>query len=586
MSPTRIRVLDPRTANQIAAGEVVERPASVVKELVENSLDAGAGSVRVELVRGGLSEILVLDDGSGMNGEELALSLERHATSKIGRIEDLAELTTLGFRGEALPSIASVSRTVIESAPDESGRGSRVVVHGGKAGGVEHVGHPRGTSVAVRELFFNTPARRKFLRSESTELEHVLDLVSRTALAHFDRRFALSADGKTLLDLPPAQRRAERVRQIFGPSVTERLLAFSGEARSCRASGFTSHPEFTRSSTKDVRIFVNGRPVRDRGALSAILQAYATLLPRGRYPFVLLFLDLPPERVDFNVHPTKWEVRFADPGALFDLVRSSIRAALQEQRPVVPLQEFSPGANPALSMGGGSAARGGSGGNFSVGESGGGQWDFSPASVSTGPVQETVRLPGLARMLPLAQYRESYILASDQSGLVIVDQHAAHERILYEQLLSGAKQSRVERQALLFPVTLELDAERSECLARGREKLASFGFGLEPFGERTWLVREAPALLGKADVTALLRDLADDLAAGGAPGEGARVLDRLAATTACHAAIKVNFALTPEKMVFLLDELQKTASPMTCPHGRPVVLRMTHQELERNFHRR
>jgi len=582
----RIRRLDPRTANQIAAGEVVERPASVVKELLENSLDAGAGAVRVEISKGGLGMIRVLDDGSGMGREDLVLALERHATSKIASIEDLASLATLGFRGEALPSIASVSQTVLESAPDESGCGFRVEVEGGRMGEVQAVGHPRGTSVSVRNLFFNTPARRKFLRSEATELEQVLDTVSRAALAHFDRRFALSADGKTLLDLPPAVQRVERIRQVFGESVSQRLIAFSRASGSARVSGFASSPDFTRSNAKDIRLFVNGRPVKDRSALGAVSRAYATLLPRGRYPFVLLFLELTPERVDFNVHPTKWEVRFADPGAVFELILGGVRAAMDQQRPLASLR----GLSQATGVAGeglrdeGAALRT----ETSYGVSGGGQeaWEFSGGAPSSSADSQETRFQGMARMFPLAQYRESYILASDEAGLVIVDQHAAHERILYEQLLREAPERKVGRQALLFPLTLELDAERSARLQGGREKLDRLGFGLEPFGEQTWLVREIPALLGGADAAALVRDLADDLGAPELQGELERLLDRLAATTACHAAVKVNFPLTPEKMTYLLDELGKTSTPMTCPHGRPVVLRMTHRELEKNFHRR
>jgi len=583
---TKIRRLDARTANQIAAGEVVERPASVVKELLENSLDAGARSVRVEISKGGLETIRVLDDGSGMGREDLVLALERHATSKISAIEDLAGLSTLGFRGEALPSIASVSQTILESAPEESGGGFRVEIEGGRLGEVKAVGHPRGTSVAVHNLFFNTPARRKFLRSEATELEQVLDTVTRAALAHFDRRFALVADGKTLLDLPPAAQRAERVRQVFGDSVSQRLLVFSRMSGSARASGFTSRPDFTRSNAKDIRIFVNGRPVKDRGALGAVSRAYATLLPRGRYPFTLLFVDLPPERVDFNVHPSKWEVRFADSGALFELVLGAVRAGIDQERPLASLQGFTAEAMPpdqelptqrdpvpltASSL---------------ISESREDAWEFSSrAAAPTGDAPEP-RFQGMTRMLPLAQYRESYILASDEGGLVIVDQHAAHERILYEQLLREAPERKVDRQALLFPLTLELDPERSARLQGGTEKLEILGFRLERFGERTWLIREIPALLGGADAGALLRDLADDLGDPDRQGEVERLLDRLAATTACHAAIKVNFPLTTEKMTYLLEELGKTATPMTCPHGRPVVLRMAHRDLERNFHRR
>ncbi|MCI0656979.1 MAG: DNA mismatch repair endonuclease MutL [Acidobacteria bacterium] len=583
---TRIRRLDPRTANQIAAGEVVERPASVVKELVENSLDAGAGSVRVELSKGGLGLIRVLDDGSGMGREDLVLALERHATSKIGVIEDLAKLSTLGFRGEALPSITSVSQTVLESAPDESGSGCRVEVEGGNVGKVEAVGHPRGTSVSVRNLFFNTPARRKFLRSEGTEMEQVLDTVSRASLAHFDRRFTLVADAKTLLDLPPAAQRVERVRQLFGDSVWQRLIPFSRMSGPARASGYTSRPDFTRSSAKDIRIFVNGRPVKDRGALGAVTRAYATLLPRGRYPFTLLFVDLPPERVDFNVHPTKWEVRFADPGGLFELVLGAIRTGIEQERPLASLQGFTLGSVSPAEENWSQGVPWRPAASVSASGSEKGSWEFSVGETSKGGDFQESRLPGMARMLPLAQYRESYILASDEGGLVIVDQHAAHERILYEQLLRQAEGSQVDRQSLLFPLTLELDPERSARLGAGQEKLDRLGFRLELFGERTWLIREVPALLGNADTGALLRDLADDLGAADSQGEVERVLDRLAATTACHAAVKVNFPLTTEKMSYLLDELGKTITPMTCPHGRPVVLRMAHRELEKNFHRR
>jgi len=582
----KIRLLESRTANQIAAGEVVERPASVVKELLENSLDAGAGRLRVEIVRGGLGEIRVLDDGAGMEAEDLPLALARHATSKISTIEDLSQLTTLGFRGEALPSIASVSQMTLESSPGETGRGTRMEVEGGHATPTQAVGHPRGTSVKVRNLFFNTPGRRKFLRSEATELGRILDTVTRAALAHFDRCFTLIADGRTILDLPCTERRGERVRQVFGEEVAGHLIPFSRRVGANLASGFASRPEFTRGNGKDLRLFVNGRPVRDRGSLAAITQAYATLLPRGRYPFVLLFLELPPERVDFNVHPAKWEVRFGEPGVLFELIRNSIRAALQEERPVTPLQTSRPSGTRA----GEDTTREFQGfpvrGADEMPRSGSPAWKFSGITSPRASLFDVPSTGGLARMLPLAQYRQSYILASDEQGLVIVDQHAAHERVLYEQLRRETAEHRVERQAMLFPLTLELDAQRSLSLERGLGRLDGLGFGLEPFGEMTWLVRETPALLGKADVQAVLRDLVDDLISHAAQGELERIVHRLAATTACHAAVKVNFPLPSEKMVYILDELGKTDSPMTCPHGRPVVLRLSHRDLERNFGRR
>jgi DNA mismatch repair protein MutL len=585
----RIHLLDPRTAEQIAAGEVVERPASVVKELVENSLDAGAASIRVELLRAGLEEIRVLDDGSGMDREDLALAVKRHATSKIRSLEELSGLRTLGFRGEALPSIASVSQMILESSGDPSGGGHRLEVRGGEAAEPLWVGHPRGTTVTVRNLFFNTPARRKFLRSESGELEQVLDTLSRCALAHFDRRFSLVSDGRSLLDAPAAASRAERVRQIFGEEVARRLVLFDRQAGPYRASGFASRPDFSRSASRDLRLFLNGRPIRDRGLLAAVLQAYATFLPRGRYPFVLLLIEAPPERVDFNVHPTKWEVRFAEPRVLFELVSVSIRSAIQEERPVAPLRSLQ--VEEAVSSGEGSSEMTRPQGTirtdgFSAGAPG--DWEFTAGAGSGAAAQEALlfETASASRLIPLAQYRESYILASDETGLMIVDQHAAHERVLYEKLLKQSGERAVERQSLLFPVSLELDPERSLRLERGRSSLERLGFALESFGDKTWLVREIPALLGEIDVEALMRDLTDDLTSSTATGEMDRRLDRLAATTACHAAVKVNFPLTPEKMTFLLDELARTDSPMTCPHGRPVVLRISHRDLEKNFHRR
>ena len=581
----KIRKLDPRTADQIAAGEVVERPASVVKELIENSLDAGSVAIRVEIARGGVEEIRVLDDGVGMDGEDLELAVERHATSKLARIEDLAGLRTLGFRGEALPAIASVSRLVLESCPDASGRGRRVRVDGGERLPSEEVGHPRGTTVTVRSLFYNTPARRKFMKSETTEQEQILDVVSRSALAHFDRRLALASGGRTILDLPPAPSRAERVRQLFGDGIAAQLVPFVRQAGPLSAAGFASKPELHRASARDVRLFVCGRPVRDRGLMSAVLHAYATLLPRGRYPFVLLFLDLPPERVDFNVHPAKWEVRFADAGGMFELVRGAIRSALQDERPIVSMAGFeTPSADPDPAASFPVSAQG----FESVAEPAAG-WTFSAspdAASQAGPGAPLSEAPAHGeRLRPLAQYRDSYILASDEDGLVIVDQHAAHERILYERLLREARDRRVPRQALLFPASLELGVERSEKLRAGRARLEELGFSLEPFGENSWLLREVPAILADVDLRSLVADLADDL---GAPGSGSfeARMDRLAATAACHAAVKVNHPLTSEKMAYILDSLGETSSPMTCPHGRPVVLRIRHEALEKNFLRR
>lgn len=581
----KIRVLDPGVASAIAAGEVVERPASAVKELVENSLDAGASEIRIRVAGGGIEEIQVMDDGEGMDRPDLLLALKRHATSKISRLEQLTSLKTLGFRGEAVPSIASVSRMTLASSPDASGEGTLIRVEGGRAEEPEVVGHPRGTTVTIRTLFFNAPARRKFLRAAGTETGHIAEVVSRTALAHFDRGFFLSADGKALLDAAPAADRTERVRQIFGQGLAGRLLPFSRQAGPYRASGFASRPDFSRSSTREQWLFVNGRPVRDRGILHALAEAYRTLLPRGRHAFVLLFLEVPPERVDFNVHPAKSEVRLADPRAAHELTRSAIRGALERERPVVSLAGFEPPAAASeeehllrLQEAGEGRAPYRRVEVYREGDSAEGP--PGPATLFEPPPDQR-----LGTLMPLAQYRQSYILASGEAGLVIVDQHVAHERILYEELLKEAEGASVKRQALLFPVSVELGPGQARRLQEGRDELARLGFQVESFGERTVLVREVPALLGSAEVSLVIRDLADDLET--APGTRGldRVWDRMAATTACHAAVKVNFPLTREKMAFLLEELAKTATPMTCPHGRPILLRLAHRDLEKGFHR-
>jgi len=581
----KIRVLDERTANQIAAGEVVERPASVVKELVENSLDAGAADIQIRIARGGEEEIRVLDDGEGMDSRDLVLAVRRHATSKITRLEELSSLGTLGFRGEALPSVASVSRVTLESRTGAAGEGCRLRVEGGAVSPLESVGHPRGTTVTVRSLFFNAPARRKFLRAASTETGHVADVVSRIALAHFDRRFLLESDGKTLLDAPPASHRGERVRQIFGSGIAAQLVPFERQAGPYRVSGFASRPDFTRASTRDQWIFVNGRPVRDRGILHAVSGAYHTLLPRGRHPFVLIFLEVPSDRVDVNVHPAKWEVRLADSGAIHELVRLAIRSSLNEERPVARLEGLAPAPAPAVSRPAAVPHHPAQSAHSAPAAAATESWEFSPgAGAATTLFEEAGR--GLRNLVPLGQYRESYILASDAEGLVIVDQHVAHERILYEQILREGEEKSARRQALLFPLTLELDPARARRLEEGREDLERLGFLLEPFGDRTFLVREVPAVLGTGDAGALLRDLADDLEGPHGQRSMERVRDRLAATTACHAAVKVNFPLTQDKMSYLLQELARTASPMTCPHGRPILLRLPHRDLEKSFHRR
>jgi len=475
-----------------------------------------------------------------------------------------------------------VSQMILESCPDDSARGCRLRVDGGTISAPETAGHPRGTTVTVRSLFFNAPARRKFLRSAATESGHIAETFLRFALAHFDRRFFLEADGKVLLDAASAEHRSERASQVFGAGLTKRLIPFEGNTGAYRVSGFASRPDFSRSSTRDVWLFVNGRIVRDRGLLHAVAGAYHTLLPRGRHPFALVFLEVPPERLDVNVHPAKWEVRLAEPGAVHETIRQAIASALRRARPVASLQGFAPivpGAADTVRFSDVGGAPGRPGPPSSEPES----WEFKAGPSWPATLFDAPQSP-IGRLVPLVQYRESYIIAADGGGLVIVDQHVAHERILYEQLLEESEAEKVKRQALLFPVTLELDPRRLRKLEEAKGTLERLGFLLESFGEGSLLVREVPEVLGSNDVATLLTDMADDLEARGGMAE--RMRDRLAATTACHAAVKVNFPLTLEKMSFLLNELSSTRSPMTCPHGRPILLRLAQLDLEKAFHRR
>ena len=573
----KIRVLDDHLINRIAAGEVVERPASVVKELVENALDAGARSVSIAVLSGGKHAIRVEDDGCGRDRDDALLALERHATSKLRDAADLSAIGTLGFRGEALPSIAAVSRLLLRTAA-EDGLGTEVEVRGGRIAGVREVARAQGTSISAASLFFNVPARRKFLRSEATELGHVVRLAVRCALAHPQVAFRLEHGSRALLDAPAGEELPARVGRVLGEELAGRLAPFSLERDGMTARGWAGRPAEASTSRGTQHLFVNGRVVTDRVLLHAISDAYRNTVERDGHPPVVLFLEVPPDMLDVNVHPQKAEVRFSAAREVHDLVRDAIASALPTSRAVpaytdlrpsraVPLPELREPRLPAA----GSAW-------IPAGEA----VAVAVAAVEAAP--EPVEVPAVRA---LAQYKESYIVAEDADGLLVVDQHAAHERILFERYLTQAEKNRVEIQRLLFARTVDLGLHERTVLEDEAEEFRRLGFLVEPFGGDTVRIDGVPAVAAELDPAALLRELLGEATHVRAAAAGVDALRlRLVTTAACKAAIKIHHALTREGMQRLLDDLFRTGNPTTCPHGRPLVFRLPLAEIERSFHRR
>lgn len=689
----RIHVLSENVANKIAAGEVVERPASVVKEMLENSLDAGATRIKISVEAGGKKLIQIIDNGCGMVRDDAMLAFERHATSKIKNAEDLLSVATLGFRGEALPSIASVSRLRLETRAAEDPAGTVVEISGGKILRVEEAGLPLGTSVTVRDLFFNTPARKKFLKSESTELSHIASLVTHYALAHPDKHFELHSATNAMLIASPVAGYSERVYQVFGKETLDQLIPVaarqalehvglpqpppwrrkettfaeedSNSSRSgahdpgeMRIHGFVSKPEIQKLNRNSIFIFVNGRLIRDRLVQHALTEAYRNIIPPTVYPVVLLFLELPAEEVDVNVHPSKTEVRFRQQTTMHDFVRDSVRAALMKARPVpqfVAEIRSRATASQALTPG---ALTPGSGWELSTG----GPEPNAPAShteddsavrpsvpdflpdaalalraqeppavsarlafdsgivieanaaipvargLETRQLQSVAiaaedavpdhgcspaieadddepTLSALGTLRPLGQIRNSFILAVNDDGLWIIDQHVAHERVLFERVLKQRAAQRVESQRLLMPIVLELSPAQLAVFTEISDELQHNGFEAEPFGARSVAIKIAPAGVEAAAVEKMLHELLDQFSREEQSLNLEKIRTRIAASIACHAAIKVNMPLEQNKMEWLLAELAKTEHPMSCPHGRPVVLRYSVKDIQKAFKR-
>jgi DNA mismatch repair protein MutL len=675
----RIRILPDQVANKIAAGEVVERPASVVKELLENALDAGATDVRVEVEAGGRRLIRIVDDGCGMLRDDALLAFERHATSKLRDVKDLLSISTLGFRGEALPSIASVSRLLLETRAAEEATGTRIEIAGGKMLRCEEAALGGGTAIAVRDLFYNVPARRKFLRTEPTELAHIASLVTHYSLAHPGKTFRLASGPAELLSVTPVATTRERVYQVFGSQVLEELVDIGVRERDLfipapsvppsqaiaeyrsepgpdddppkrtfRLSGFFSRPQVQKGNRNSIYIFVNGRLIRDRLMLHALASAYHNLMPSSAYPFALLFLQMDAEEVDVNVHPSKTEVRFRHGSFVHDFVRDTIRERLMESRPApafspAPPRAASPAAQPAAQLPysefsqmieneepvrGSDQSRDLSldrEGAVSLMEAGladpalpeftlrptrgpDPRLDFSapPIEVTPGPPPSgklsrrldmhgefpadaipppEVSLSVLSDLRPLGQIHESFIVAAGRDGLWIIDQHVAHERILFEQVLKQRAAGRVEMQRLLMPLILQLSPEQQIDYARIADELHASGFETEPFGNRTIAVKAAPAAVGAADLERVLFEILE-IAEGELRGTSLDDLRRnICASIACRAAIKINMRLDAAKMEWLLRALAATDCPMSCPHGRPIAMHYGTREILKAFHR-
>jgi DNA mismatch repair protein MutL len=619
---SKIRVLADHVANQIAAGEVVERPASVAKELVENSIDADATRITIEIEAGGRRLLKVSDDGEGMVRDDAILAFERHATSKIRETDDLAAIGTLGFRGEALASIASVAKVELTTCIEGANAATRVAIDGGRMRDVKDAAHPRGTTIIVRDLFFNIPARRKFLRSEATETYHLTNLVTHYALAHPEIAFTFVNNGREVVRCAPAQDLRERAYQIFGEEFLKNLLEVDGgELQLARVSGFVSAPRDRRTSRDSQYLFVNRRFVRDRMIGRALTEAYRSILPHGVYPAALLFIETPLEEVDVNVHPAKTEVRFRRQPAVADAVREAVRAALasasyvpppeqpQVTEPIMtasaavssitpqPRIEFVPPPPPPSPP----APR------VPVEPSGDEIARDIEAMLRSAPisapqsVKSAVTLPPLnsaqkfarevtpetlsTNIRPLGQLDESFIIATDDEGLLLIDQHVAHERILFDKYRALEAERRTESQQMLVPETFDLTPAQAAVFDDLAPELEKYGFELMKLSGRTVAIRAVPADLPGSEARNMLSELLDTVDAEKKSTARETLRDEVAASLACHAAIKVNMPLAPEKMRWLIDRLLQTSSPTTCPHGRPVILRLRTRDILKGFHR-
>jgi DNA mismatch repair protein MutL len=550
----KVRVLPDDVVGKIAAGEVIERPASVVKELVENSLDAGSRVITVEIEEGGKRRIAVMDDGEGMTQEDALLALERHATSKIYDEKDLKAIRTLGFRGEALPSIAAVSRVRLITRRRDALSGTRLLVEGGEIKGVEDMGGPPGTRVEVVDLFYNVPARQKFLRGVQGELAHIIEVMTRQALFDSSVGFVLKHNKRDLFNLPPTTEAQSRIRAILGKEIASHLIRVEARNGIVEVRGWTSVPTYCRGTAKGIYIYVNGRYIRDKLVSHAVSDAYRRFIPAKMYPIVILFISVPLSEVDVNCHPAKMEVRFMRGEEIHRLVSDALKGALINPQEVRPYE----------------------------------LWEIKEEIT---PYSVPPSLPrGLEMMSPPAwrmvgQLKGTYLVVEGDDGVIIVDQHAAHERILYERVRRSLQGERGAQQPFLIPQPIELKREEKELLICNRAALARLGLELEEFGERTVVVHAIPSFLQEEDLHALLEALSEELAERGEGDTVEQLLDRICVLLACRGAVKANRRMHEEEVNSLLREWKEMAQPPTCPHGRPLVVRWSWREIEGWFKR-
>lgn len=623
LQTSQIQKLSPRLANQIAAGEVVERPASVIKELLENSIDAGATQLDVEIEAGGVKLMRVRDNGCGILKDDLSLALSRHATSKILQLDDLEAVKTLGFRGEALASISSVSRLTLSSNTLPESGGWSVSAEGREMETkITPAAHPRGSTVEVRDLFFNTPARRKFMRTEKTEFNRIEDIIKRLALSRFEIGFTLKNNGRVIHNWRPALSQAEKERRtahICGPAFIENALFLEMERAGMRLWGWVANPTFSRSQADMQHFYVNGRAIRDRLVTHAVKQAYQDVLYHGRHPAFVLYVELDPANVDVNVHPTKHEVRFRDGRLVHDFIFSSLHKALADIRPDSEIYDSSPSAGstePALAM---EPTQGSMG--FGVSAQGAGASGSSPFNSGFNPAPNSSLNPsasvseqvshysalvnppggGAAQSRPvlddlgdsdvpplgfaIAQVKGVFILAENTGGLVIVDMHAAHERITYERLKCQFAEQSLQSQPLLVPQSIAISEKEANCAEDNLEVFTSIGFGLERAGPETILIRQVPVALYKSDVENLVRDVLSDLIEFGSSKRIEENINALLSTMACHGSVRANRQLTLPEMNALLRDMEATERSGQCNHGRPTWTQMSMTELDKLFMR-
>ena len=573
-----IRILPEKVASQIAAGEVIERPASVVRELLDNSIDAGSTRIVVEMGNGGKRLIRVSDNGVGMNRDDLLLCLERHATSKIKSASDLFAVTSLGFRGEALPSTASVSRMEITSRPKEQLVGHRVKVDGGKLRSVDEVGCPAGTIVEVRDLFYNMPARRKFLRADKTETDHIIDTLTRTALPFLHIHFTLEDRSKTILNLPFSENDLNRLSVLMGRDVARNMVDLDQQTGELKIKAYLAPPDLNRSRGDRIFIYVNNRSIRDRLVTRAIMEGYGQRLMKGRYPQVVIFLDVDPSLVDINVHPTKQEIRFHQSRLVYQTIISVVEETLGQRFHAVYETGFDQGYRELREMGEkhlGGVDMADRQGEYSLAAD---EKLGAPAGLFQEPyfVKEGPRIIG--------QLKDTYILCQTRDGLLMVDQHAAHERIVYETLKGAYQTMRIERQSFLIPHKLEVSVNEARIIQQKLDQLVKLGLELEHFGGSTFLLRSVPSSLIHAQWENFLYDLLpvleeeDDLS-------NDKAMEKILTVMACHGAIRAGKRMSLEEMTLLLNQLQEMDLPTNCPHGRPILKKFSYYEIEKMFKR-